>query len=83
MARWQPRPVGTIKGKLIDRTEEGVLDVGDTVELTTGEVLMVTAVGTVTFRLKSLNGTGTALLTSDELDRLVLYVGLDADRVVS
>ena len=76
--RFKGRPVGTIEGRRIDRAEEGCLDVGDTVTLTTGEELMVTAVGTVTFQLRSLNGCGVALLTSDELDELVPKVGVDA-----
>lgn len=81
MRRFTERPVGRVDGPRIDRGEEGCLDVGDTVELVTGETLMVTAVGSVTFQLKSLNGEGTALLTKDELDRLVINVGVDATSV--
>lgn len=65
---------GTLDAKWIDRDEEGALGVGDRVELKTGEILMVTAVCSVTYAMKSITGRGTAMMTMVELDAVIARV---------
>lgn len=61
-------------GPWADGDEEGALEVGDRVELKTGEILMVIAVGTIMYQFKSLTGRGKPMMTRAELDAVIARV---------
>lgn len=66
----EARPVGRLSTAACS-IEMGPYGVGDRLTFHTGEEVMVTALCSVTYKLKSLNGRGTFLLTPEELRELL------------
>lgn len=78
MARFVDRPAGTFG---TGPPPAGVLGTGDVVTFPTGERLIVIAVCSVSYALRSLSGSGNVLVTPEELAEML--EGVDAASVVS